>query len=76
MGCDEYYAGAVTGPLNVAIVAASTNVAAGSELSFTAVIEGRAAASAWDFGDGVIVSNRPYASHTWTAPGDYVVRVR
>jgi hypothetical protein len=51
-------------------------VAAGSELSFTAVIEGRAAASAWDFGDGVIVSNRPYASHTWTVPGDYVVALR
>ena len=76
MGCDEYYAGAVTGPLNVAIVAASTNVATGSELSFTALIEGRAASSAWDFGDGVIVSNRPYASHAWTVPGDYVVALR
>jgi hypothetical protein len=76
LGCDEYYAGAVTGPLKVAIAAASTNVAVGSELPFTAVIDGRAAASSWDFGDGVIVSNRPYASHAWTVPGDYMVVLR
>jgi hypothetical protein len=76
MGCDEYYAGAVTGPLNVAIVAAFTNVAVGSQVPFTAVIDGRASASVWDFGDGVIVSNRPYASHAWTVPGDYVVVLR
>src|SRR5262249_3941593 len=43
---------------------------------FTAVIDGRAAASVWDFGDGVILSNRPYASHAWVAPGYYLVSLR
>jgi hypothetical protein len=76
IGCDEYYGGAVTGNLTVAILATSTNVAVGSTLQFTAIVEGRAAASAWDFGDGVIVSNRPYASHDWTNPGDYLVTLR
>ncbi len=76
IGCDEYYPGAVTGLLNVAIMAVSTNAAVGAELPFTAVIEGRAAASVWDFADGVIVSNRPYASHAWTLPGDYTVALR
>ena len=73
IGCDEYYAGAVTGPLSVAISAAYTNVAVGFPVGLTAVIEGRTSASVWDFGDGIVVSNRPYASHAWGAPGDYVV---
>jgi PKD repeat protein len=76
IGCDEYYAGGVTGPLNVAILAPLTNIAAGAQVPFTAVIHGRAAASVWDFGDGVIISNRPYASHAWAAPGDYLVTLR
>ena len=29
------------------------------------------AASAWDLGDGTILSNRPYTSHAWTAAGTY-----
>ena len=76
IGCDEYYAGAVTGPLEVSIVSSFTNAAIGSPIPFTAVIQGRASASVWDFGDGVIVSNRPYANHTWTVPGDYLVELR
>jgi hypothetical protein len=76
IGCDEYYAASATGPLTVAIVAASTNVAVGLELAFKAAIEGRATASAWEFGDGVIVSNQPYANHVWMVPGDYLVTLR
>ena len=30
----------------------------------------------WDFGDGGVVSNRPWVSHAWAAPGDYVVELR
>jgi hypothetical protein len=30
----------------------------------------------WNFGDGTVVSNRPYASHAWVAPGDYPVVLR
>ncbi|MBK7999661.1 MAG: PKD domain-containing protein [Verrucomicrobia bacterium] len=75
IGCDEYWSGSVTGALNVAVVATHTNGVAGSPLDFQAVIHGRASASSWDFGDGVIVSNRPFASHTWSAPGDYLVTI-
>jgi hypothetical protein len=45
-------------------------------VSLTALIEGRTTQSVWDFGDGVVVSNRPYASHAWAAPGDYAVALR
>jgi PKD repeat protein len=76
IGCDEYHAGAVTGPLSVSLVASYTTVAAGYSVGLTAVIGGRTTASVWDFGDGVIVSNRPYASHAWTGAGDYTVVLR
>jgi hypothetical protein len=73
IGCDEYWSGSVTGALSVAVVAAYTNVAPGFALDFQALIEGRVSASRWDFGDGVVVSNRPYTSHVWTNGGDYPV---
>jgi hypothetical protein len=73
IGCDEYHVGAVTGPLTVGLVASDTNVLVGYAMSLTALIEGRTTQSVWDFGDGVVVSNRPYASHAWAAPGDYAV---
>jgi PKD repeat protein len=76
IGCDEYLPGETTGPLTVAIVAELTNTAVGTQVPLRAVIEGQTTASRWDFGDGVIVSNRPYASHAWTAPGDYAVALR
>ena len=41
----------------------------GFEVAFTARIEGRTTGSAWDFGDGSAVTNRPYVSHGWTAAG-------
>jgi parallel beta-helix repeat protein len=73
IGCDEYRDGEVTGPLTVRVRAAFTNVAVGFAVGLTAEIEGRTSASAWAFGDGLAASNRPYASHAWTAPGDYAV---
>ena len=76
IGCDEYHAGAVTGPLTLSLVPGSTIVTPGFTLAFTAFIEGRTTASVWDFGDGVVVSNRPWASHAWAAPGDYAVVLR
>ena len=76
IGCDEYHAGAVTGALTVSLTANYTNVSVGYPVAFTALIEGRTARSVWDFGDGVSLSNRPYASHTWAAPGDYAVVLR
>ena len=73
IGCDEYHPGAVTGPLSVSIQAAYTNVAVGFAVNFTAAIDGRATANRWEFGDGTVVSNRPYASHSWAVAGDYLV---
>ena len=73
IGCDEYYSGAITGALSVAILADYTNVASGFAVDFTAQINGHASANVWNFGDGTVVSNRPYASHSWGVAGDYVV---
>jgi PKD repeat protein len=76
IGCDEYWGGSVTGAVSVAVVASSTNVTVGFVVNFQALIEGRLSASRWDFGDGVVVSNQPYASHAWAAPGEYAVELR
>jgi hypothetical protein len=73
IGCDEYHAGAVSGPLSVSIQAAYTNVTRGFMVNFTAAIDGRATANRWEFGDGMAESNRPYASHGWAMAGDYLV---
>jgi PKD repeat protein len=73
IGADQFISGQTTGPLSVTIVAGYTNVAPGLAVPFQALIDGSLAASAWDFKDGVVVSNQPYASHAWTAPGQYLV---
>jgi hypothetical protein len=73
IGCDEYHAGTMTGPLTVAIVANYTNVTTSFPVTLTAIIQGRTDLSVWDFGDGDVAANEPYASHAWTAPGDYLV---
>src|SRR5262249_11157292 len=52
IGCDEFHAGALTGPLSAGITASFTNVATGFTVQLIGLITGRAAASSWDFGDG------------------------
>jgi hypothetical protein len=76
VGCDEYWSGAVTGALSAGIAVSYARVAAGFGVNFQALIGGRVTGSRWDFGDGVVVSNRPWASHGWLAEGDYVVELR
>lgn len=76
IGCDEYRVGALTGSLSVAIQAPQTSLAVGFVANFTAQINGRISDSRWEFGDGTIVSNQPYASHAWAAPGNYLVVFR
>ncbi len=76
IGCDEYHSGSVTGALSVAVVASYTNVAAGFEVEFQGLISGEASASRWEFDDGTIVSNQPYASRAWLEAGDYTVVLR
>ncbi|HXR47276.1 MAG TPA: choice-of-anchor Q domain-containing protein [Candidatus Limnocylindrales bacterium] len=73
IGCDEYHAGAVTGPLMVSLTATFTNVVPGFPVGLTAFIAGRTDLSVWDFGDGFVAVTEPYTSHAWTAPGDYLV---
>jgi len=74
MGADQFVGGQATGGLTMKITAACTNVTTGLAVAFAGEISGHATASAWDFGDGVAVSNRPYASHAWALPGLYQVR--
>jgi hypothetical protein len=76
IGCDEYHAGAVTGPLSVSIVATYTNVMAGFPVGFTALTEGRTGATVWDFADGMVTTNQPFTTHAWTTLGDYAVVLR
>ncbi len=73
IGCDEFYSGASTGAQNLAVQVSYTNVAVGFTVDFTAKITGYPSGSFWDFGDGTVVSNKPYASHAWSASGDYTV---
>ncbi|HEY5915078.1 MAG TPA: PKD domain-containing protein, partial [Verrucomicrobiae bacterium] len=75
MGADQFVAGQATGGLAMAFTAAYTNVSAGFAVAFVAQTSGHLASSVWDFGDGVVVSNRPYASHAWAVPGLYEVRL-
>ena len=73
IGCDEYRAGVVTGPVSVAIGTAYTNITPARPVAFTALITGRLTASRWSFGDGTVVSNQPYVSHAWSTAGVYTV---
>lgn len=73
IGCDEYYSGAITGALSVAIVAYYTNVSSGFATDLRALIGGHANGNVWNFGDGTVVSNSPYVLHSWSVAGDYAV---
>jgi len=74
IGCDEFHAGAVEGPLAVRIAANYTNAAAGFVLTFTSQINGHATVSFWDFDDGTFAINQPSGlSHGFANPGDYNV---
>src|SRR5262249_20127271 len=73
IGCDEYYSGGATGPLSVSISATFTNVAVGYPLGLTALIQGRATSSGWDFGDGSRATNQLVVSHIWSSLGDKAV---
>src|SRR5439155_21893497 len=73
---DEFWSGSVTGSLSVAMIVSYTNLPVGFGVDFQSLIAGRLSASRWDFGDAVVVSNRPWVSHAWQAPGNYAVELR
>jgi len=75
MGCDQFNASA-TGPLAVSIHPEFTTVAKGFALNLVGDIRGNCNASVWDFADGNILSNRPFASHAWATAGDFSVVLR
>jgi hypothetical protein len=72
IGCDEYYAGAITGSITVS-VQGYTNLATGFTNAFFAQINGRATSNYWAFGDGSTATNLPYLSHGWSAAGNYTI---
>jgi hypothetical protein len=77
IGCDEYHAGAITGPLNVTLQASATNAVVGFVLNFTGQVLGHASSNQWDFGDGTTIDNLPGSvSHGWSSAGDYTVTLR
>ncbi len=76
IGCDEYHPDALAGSLKVDLAVAFTNLAVGVPTHFWGLVQGKVAASAWDFGDATIVSNQPYATHSWDAPGTYSIVLR
>jgi hypothetical protein len=77
MGCDEYTAGAITGPLTVSIQAGYTNVPTGFAVAFAGQVAGHPAVSRWDFGDGTALSNQLISvSHSWATQGVYTVELR
>ncbi|MBN1674760.1 MAG: hypothetical protein JXR37_27190 [Kiritimatiellae bacterium] len=73
IGCDEVHEGAVTGALTVAAWASCTQAMPGVVLEFREAIEGRLTASVWDFGDGTVLSNQPFAQHAYESVADYDV---
>jgi hypothetical protein len=75
IGADEPYA-TTTGALSVAIATPYTQVVVGFQTPLTALIDGPAVGSAWDFGDGSETTNLAYASHAWITNGTYAVVLR
>jgi PKD repeat protein len=74
IGCDEFHAGPVTGPLTAAVMADYTNVAVGYAVNFAGQISGHATLNLWDFADGTFAVNRAGGlSHSFASPGDYTV---
>jgi hypothetical protein len=74
IGCDEFHAGAVTGPLTVTTGVNYTNAVAGFALHFTAQLNGRALVNFWDFDDGTFAINEAGGfPHSFATPGDYTV---
>lgn len=72
IGCDEFNTNAA-GSLLVSIQIAETNLAVGYIEPFSADVAGECTATRWDYGDGTVVSNQPFASHSWSLPGDYAL---
>jgi len=77
IGCAEYHAGAINGPLSVSIEVSATNAVVGFVVNLTGQVLGHATSNRWDFGDGISLANLPgTVFHNWPAAGDYTVTFR
>jgi hypothetical protein len=76
LGCDEPVPTQAEGDIQLAIDIPYTNISTDFPLDLRAIVAGRVVDTRWEFGDGTVFSNRPYASHQWTLPGDYVIVLR
>jgi len=66
-------------PPSIVLSASETAAVPGSAVAFEVAAtdpNGDSLAYDWDFGDGTFGANESVASHSWSAPGDYVVRCR
>src|ERR1051326_3464024 len=59
-------------PATVAIQADYTQVVVGITASVKGIFS-RGRTDSWDFGDGTLVTNQVFATHSWATPGDYPV---
>ncbi|HTV39243.1 MAG TPA: immunoglobulin domain-containing protein [Candidatus Sulfotelmatobacter sp.] len=73
IGCEEPNPGNMIGGISLNVAASQTNIEVGYPINFQANISGLVNNSAWDFGNGIVVSNLPYISYTWPVTGSYSV---
>jgi hypothetical protein len=76
IGCDEFHSEFANGALQVLVASDYTGVAVGFPVRFQADVLGQATRTKWDFGDGTILTNQPFATHTWSSNGQFVVICR
>src|SRR5947199_6255229 len=72
MGCDEYQASSVVGPLLVSLYQRWPDSTVGQRHDFIAGFSGRISRFEFAFVDGPSATNGPN-SHVWTHSGDYIV---
>ncbi|HTR41438.1 MAG TPA: immunoglobulin domain-containing protein, partial [Pseudomonadales bacterium] len=73
IGCEEPNPGNMTGNITMGIIAPATNIPVGYPGNFQAYITSPVYNSTWNFGDGTTATNLAYASHTWSAVGNYTL---
>ena len=59
-------------PATISIEANYTTVVVGIPVNFKGIFS-RGTTDSWDFGDGTVVSNAVFVTHSWATPGDYPV---
>lgn len=67
--------GPFDGTLGLWLDAGFTNAAPGASIAFTAWHRDDVSRLVWDFGDGTVLSDTSTVRHTWSAPGQYLVRL-